>query len=305
MKIRMKSDVMRCDFIVVIEVKDSNLNGDPDCDNQPRTDPFNNEGLASDACFKRKMRNYIDTIYGEEDGYEIYHSGALINDQHNRAWEAIAPGTKDTEKVRSKSHSALQQSVVPKARQWMCDHFFDVRAFGAVMSTNVNCGDVWGPITVQTARSIDPVEINTTTITRASATNEKDRDKAQTFGHKHTVYYGLYTTCISINAFAADKSGFNKKDLDRVSETLVNMLELDRSAARPGVSMRHVFKCQHSHKMGSMPLHKLIERLKIEKIIDTDPRKFSDYNIEFDITGLDEITVTELVDGEEFFFKKS
>ena len=215
----------RYDFVFFFDVENGNPNGDPDAGNLPRMDPETNQGLVSDVCLKRKIRNYVSEAREAKPGYEIYMAErAVLNRQHARAYEATE--TKQVAKKLPKDEEGR------KLTEWMCRNFFDIRSFGAVMTTEVNCGQVRGPVQLSFSRSeeaIMPMEIS---ITRSSVTNEKDIEKERTRGRKHIVPYGLYRAHGFINAKLAEKTGFSEDDLTLLWQALRDMFDLDRSAAR-------------------------------------------------------------------------
>ncbi|MFZ0929013.1 MAG: type I-C CRISPR-associated protein Cas7/Csd2 [Syntrophobacteraceae bacterium] len=276
----------RYDFVYLFDVKDANPNGDPDAGNLPRIDPETGEGLVTDVCLKRKIRNYIAIKHKNTPPYEIYFTeGAVLNLTHKRAYEHIG------EKAEPKK---LPKDAA-KAREitgFMCQNFYDIRTFGAVMSTEVNCGQVRGPVQLSFARSIEPIVSSEHAITRSSVTNEADKEKERTMGRKYTVPYALYRAQGFVNPFLAEQpngTGFNEKDLELLWEALVNAFQFDQSAARPAGSMaaRELIIFRHERALGNVPSHALFERVGIKRSDDSKPaRDYSDYTLELDEKNL-------------------
>lgn len=274
----------RYEFVYLFDVLNGNPNGDPDAGNLPRLDPETNRGLVTDVCLKRKIRNYValEKTNGDKEpasGYHIYmQEKAILNDQHGKAYEAL--GIKSESKKLPKDESKANELT-----RWMCKNFFDIRAFGAVMTTDVNCGQVRGPIQMAFASSIDPIVPLEVSITRMAVTNEKDKDKERTMGRKHIVPYGLYRAHGFISAKLAERTGFSEEDLDLVWRSLVNMFEHDRSAARGEMAARKLIVFKHENTMGDAPAHVLFDSVKVERSegeADTPARSFSDYQVTVD-----------------------
>lgn len=276
----------RFDFVLFFDVKNGNPNGDPDAGNMPRVDPATGHGIVSDVCLKRKVRNYVDLVKGEsiddpdtredEQGYKIYvQEGAVLNERNEMAYvhNDMKPTSK---KLPKKEEERLAVT------QFMCDNFFDIRAFGAVMTTEVNCGQVRGPIQLCFAESVDPVMPLEMSVTRMAVTNAKDADKERTMGRKQYIPYGLYRVEGFISASLAEKTGFSQEDLELFFDALMNMFENDRSAARGLMASRKLFVFRHESKLGNAPAHRLFEAIKVNRLIpDTqEPRSFSDYAFE-------------------------
>lgn len=264
----------KIDFVLLFDVTDANPNGDPDAGNMPRSDAETNHGMITDVCLKRKIRNYVQMVYGEKNGYDIYvKEKAVLTNLQKRAYESI-----DNKKD------------VDAAKNWMCKTFFDIRTFGAVMSLKeANCGQVRGPIQLSFSRSIDPIIQQEFTVTRCAVATEKESEKQdggnRTMGRKFTVPYALYMTKGTINPCLAKQTGFNEQDLDVFVEALKNMFEFDASAARPAGSMvmREVILFKHNRELGSVPAHCLFESIKVEKKEGIEfPRSYSDYNVTID-----------------------
>lgn len=269
----------RYDFVYLFDVKDANPNGDPDAGNLPRVDPETGEGLVTDVCLKRKLRNYVALTKGGRPPHEIYFTdGAVLNLTHKRAYQDIGE-----EPVPNK----LPKDVV-KARRvvdFMCKNFYDIRTFGAVMSTEVNCGQVRGPVQVSFSRSVDPIVTSEHAITRSSVANERDLGKERTMGRKFTVPYGLYRAHGFVNPFLAAKTGFSEDDLALLWEALRNAFQFDQSAARPAGSMaaRQLVIFEHDSQLGRAPSHQLFERVRVVRKDGARPaRSIEDYEIHVD-----------------------
>lgn len=271
----------RYDFVYLFDVKDGNPNGDPDAGNMPRIDPDTGNGLVTDVCLKRKIRNYIALVKEEQPPYDIYvKEKAVLNQQHERAYKALD--------LDPKSKKA---DAVMKAKAWMCQNFFDIRTFGAVMTTGVNCGQVRGPVQLSFARSVDRIAPAEHSITRMAVTTEKEADKQsgdnRTMGRKSTIPYGLYVGHGFISAPLAEQTLFSDDDLDLVWKALEEMFEHDHSAARGLMSAQKLFVFKHDSALGSAPAGKLFDLIKIElKDPAKPPRKFADYDITIDKAGL-------------------
>jgi CRISPR-associated protein Csd2 len=268
----------RYEFVLLYDVENGNPNGDPDAGNMPRIDPETGYGIVTDVCLKRKVRNYAELVKGDSTGYRIYvKEGTPLNSNHEEAY--ISVGLEPGKKADTKG--------VGKARDWMCANFFDVRTFGAVMSTGDNCGQVRGPIQINFSRSIDPIVQQEVTITRQTVTKKEDAEKERTMGRKHVVPYGLYRAEGYVSAkLANDESkgtGFSEEDLALFWDALVNMFEHDHSAARGKMAARKLFIFKHESDLGNAPSHKLFDMVKVERnegvIV---PRKFGDYTVKVD-----------------------
>jgi len=270
----------RFDFIYYFDVKDGNPNGDPDAGNLPRVDAESGHGLVTDVCLKRKVRNYVGLLKGEKPPFEIYvKEKAVLNSQHERAYKALGID------LSVDSGKRKGGDKVDDARQWMCQNFYDIRAFGAVMSTGVNCGQVRGPIQMTFARSVDQVVSSEHSITRMAVTTPKEAEDQsgdnRTMGRKFTIPYGLYCTYGFISAPLASQTGFSEDDLALFWEALQNMFEHDRSAARGFMSARRLIIFEHNSLMGNKPAQELFDRVKVErKEMKTESaRDFSVYSI--------------------------
>ncbi len=282
----------RHDFVYVFDVKDGNPNSDPDDGNLPRIDPETGHGLVTDVCLKRKLRNYVALTRGEDVGHRIYFTdGAVLNRLHEEAYEDL--GEKPTPKRLPKD--------VEKARkltEFMCQNFWDIRTFGAVMTTDVNCGQVRGPIQMSFARSAAPIVTLEHAITRSSVTNERDLEKERTMGRKFTVPYAAYVASGFVNPFLARDTGFSDDDLQLLWESLVNAFQFDQSAARPAGSMacRRLVVFRHPNELGVTPSHVLLDAVSVvPKDGVTVPRSFADYEVTIDRNAIpDEIEVLEM-----------
>lgn len=269
----------RYDFVLLFDVKDGNPNGDPDAGNLPRVDAETARGLVTDVCLKRKVRNYVGMVKKEQPPYEIYvKEKAILNKQHERAYEAIGAG----ELLKSEDKKRKGGDKVDEARAWMCKNFFDVRTFGAVMSTGVNCGQVRGPVQLTFARSVDPIVAQEHSITRMAVATEAEAEKQggdnRTMGRKHTVPYGLYVAHGFVSSHLAAQTGFSDDDLQLLWESLANMFEHDRSAARGEMATRGLYVFKHDSQLGNAHAHSLFARIQ-PKLKDgvTVPRDFGDY----------------------------
>lgn len=281
----------RYEFVYLFDVTNGNPNGDPDAGNLPRLDPETNQGLVTDVCLKRKIRNYVALEKENTQGFEIYlQEKSVLNNQHKKAYEAL----------EIKHEAKKLPKDVEKAREltaWMCANFFDVRTFGAVMTTEVNAGQVRGPIQLAFATSIDPIVPMEVSITRMAVTNEKDLEKERTMGRKHIVPYGLYRVHGFISAKLAEQTGFSEEDLQLLWRSLTNMFEHDRSAARGEMAARKLVVFKHDNAMGNAPAHKLFDLVKVSRKDGADgspARSFADYDITID-SGLPAgVTVQEV-----------
>lgn len=275
----------RYDFIYLFDVKDANPNGDPDAGNLPRIDPETGDGLVTDVCLKRKIRNYVAIAQKNAAPYEIYFTdGAVLNLTHKRAYDhtGVKPESKKLPKDAAKARGITT---------FMCQNFYDIRTFGAVMSTEVNCGQVRGPVQLSFARSIDPIVSLEHAITRSSVTKEEDKEKERTMGRKFTVPYALYRAYGFINPYLAEQTGFDEKDLDLLWEALLNAFQFDQSAARPAGSMaaRKLIVFKHKNALGITPSHVLFERINVKRTDDSKPaRDYKDYTLQIDDKNLPE-----------------
>jgi CRISPR-associated protein Csd2 len=274
----------RYDFVYFFEVTDGNPNGDPDAGNLPRIDPETNQGLVTDVCLKRKVRNYVAEVKADspvEDGQPAHHiyirERAVLNEQHQKAYSGL--GLKAESKKLPKDEAKARELTA-----WMCHNFYDIRAFGAVMTTEVNTGQVRGPIQLTFARSLDPVVPSEFAITRCAVTNEKDRDSERTIGRKFTIPYGLYRGYGFINPTLAARTGFTEDDLALFKAALNEMFELDRSAARGLMSPVRCIAFRHEKATGNARADELFDmvsaQLKSELVAaNRPPRSRHDYTI--------------------------
>ncbi len=276
----------RYEFVYLFDVEMGNPNGDPDAGNMPRIDYETNIGLVSDVCLKRKVRNYIDLLRADsgDQGLEIYiREKAVLNDQHELAYKAAS--LKPTSKKLPK-----KEEDEKKITGWMCENFFDVRTFGAVMTTDINCGQVRGPVQMAFAKSVEPIASQEVSITRMAVTHQRDLEKERTMGRKHVIPYALYRAEGFISAHLAEKTGFSEADLQRFWKALENMFEHDRSAARGKMAARRLIVFKHDSRLGEAPAHKLFEGVRVERLAATGDengerrpaRSFADYRVVLD-----------------------
>ena len=301
----------RYDFVLIFDVKDGNPNGDPDAGNMPRLDAESGHGLVTDVSLKRKVRNFVGLVKEQDerapvDGekrFEIYvREKAILNHQNQRAYSAlnlaITPEEKAPEATENEATDAKKKKPakdkrkgsadeVALARQWMCQNFFDVRSFGAVMSTGINCGQVRGPVQLTFARSVEPIVALEHSITRMAVATEAEAEKQQgdnrTMGRKHTVPYGVYVAHGFVSSFLAKQTGFGADDLQLLWQALGQMFEHDRSAARGEMSTRGLYVFQHDSELGNAPAHALFERLQVQpQEAGAVARSFDAYAVTFD-----------------------
>ncbi len=243
----------RYEFVYFYDVENGNPNGDPDAGNMPRIDPETGYGIVTDVCLKRKIRNYTEIAKNNAERYKIYvEEKAVLNRQNSLAYTA-----KD---IKSEKNKLASKDIT----DWMCNNFFDIRAFGAVMTTEVNCGQVRGPVQINFSKSLTPVTPLEISITRMAVTNEKDLEKERTMGRKHIIPYGLYRVEGYISASLAAKTGFTEDDLAFLKEALVNMFEHDHSAARGKMCARKLFFFKHDTPLGNAPSHELFDLVTSE-----------------------------------------
>jgi len=289
----------RYEFVLLYDVENGNPNGDPDAGNMPRIDPETGYGIVTDVCLKRKIRNYVEMATGDKPRYKIYIKENIpLNTQHKEAYVATgtAVPTNDNERKAIRNNVAKIQEL----RQWMCANFFDIRAFGAVMNTDVPAGIVRGPVQINFSRSIDPIVQQEVTITRLTVT-EEGQDKMTEMGRKHIVPYGLYRAEGYISAKLSNDptkgTGFSEEDLKLFWEALVNMFEHDRSAARGKMAARRLIVFKHESDLGNAPAHKLFELVKVERKPDSNPpRSFNDYDVTLDKAGVPQgVTLIEML----------
>jgi CRISPR-associated protein Csd2 len=278
----------RYEFVYFFDVTNGNPNGDPDAGNMPRLDPESSKGLVTDVSLKRKIRNYIQLSEENTPGYDIYvQEKSVLNQQNQKAYDAL--------EIKSEAKKLPKdQAKAKEVTDWMCANFFDVRAFGAVMTTEVNSGQVRGPLQLAFAKSIDPIIPLEISITRMAVTNEKDLEKERTMGRKHIVPYGLYRVHGFVSAKLAEKTGFSDADLEKVWKALEMMFEHDHSAARGEMAGRKLIVFKHDNALGNAPAHKLFDRVTVERVIGekgTPANGFDDYRISFDTDGLETLGV--------------
>ncbi len=311
----------RHDFVLIFDVTNGNPNGDPDAGNLPRLDPETNHGLVSDVSLKRKIRNYVELAREGEAGHHIYvQEGAILNDKHRQAYIALRPD--DPKAAKDAKLNPRDDAEAKALRDFMCANFFDVRTFGAVMSTGINCGQVKGPVQMTFGSSVEPILPVEISITRMAATNEAEQKKRaeggdtdvrtdnRTMGRKHIVPYGLYVAHGFISAKFAERTGFSEADLDLLFQALTNMFEHDRSAARGEMTARKLIVFRHANALGNAPAHALFDRVSIGRNVDGEfrqlddrglgnlppARKFSDYCVQIGSDGLPEgVEILELL----------
>lgn len=281
----------KIDFVYVFDVQDGNPNGDPDAGNLPRIDAETGEGLVTDVCIKRKVRNYVQvakrTEEGQEEGYDIFiKEKPVLNDEIDKAHD-------DSEVKAAKDKTAA-------ARKFMCKNYYDIRTFGAVMSTGKNAGQVRGPIQITFARSADPIATAEHSITRVAVATPKEAENQKgenhTMGRKATIPYGLYVCHGFISANLAKQTGFSEDDLNLFFEALKNMFDIDRSAARGLMSAQKLIVFRHDSELGNAPANKLFDLVHIEKTTDAAPRSFKDYKVTIDKEHVPAgVTVEELI----------
>ena len=287
----------RYDFVVLFDVKNGNPNGDPDAGNMPRMDPETGCGLVTDVCLKRKIRNYVETVKENDPRFGIYiKDGVPLNRSDRQALEACGEKNPDLKTLKKNT-----PDIDAKLRDYMCGHYYDIRTFGAVMTTFVtaklNCGQVRGPVQLGFARSVDPIMPQEVTITRVAITTEKDAlEKDTEMGRKHIVPYGLYRVEGFVSANLARKTtGFTEEDLELLWQAILNMFENDRSAARGIMAVRRLIIFRHESELGDAPAWKLFELVKAQRREGvTTPRDFSDYEVTVDEANLPEGVTCEV-----------
>ena len=293
----MESIKNRYEFVVLFDVENGNPNGDPDAGNMPRVDPETGHGIVTDVCLKRKIRNYVETVKEGEPGYRIYVKDNVPLNRSDR--EAYAYIGVDEDKIKDEKKNDPDLDL--KIRDFMCSNFYDIRTFGAVMTTftksALNCGQVRGPVQLGFARSIDPIMPQEVTITRCAITTEADAErKNNEMGRKYIVPYALYKVEGYVSANLAKKTtGFSEDDLELLWDAIINMFDVDRAAARGKMAVRKLIIFKHDSELGNAPAHKLFDLVKTEKKPNViSPRAFSDYIITVDRNALPEgVTITE------------
>lgn len=279
----------RYEFVVLFDVENGNPNGDPDAGNMPRIDPESGLGLVTDVCLKRKIRNYIEMVKEDEAGYKIYiKENVPLNRSDREACESLGVTETEDKKVTDalKKLKKSDPDADLKLRDYMCKNFYDIRTFGAVMTTfvkaSLNCGQVRGPVQLGFARSIDPIISQEVTITRVAITTEKDAENKSTeMGRKSIVPYGLYRVEGYVSANLARKvTGFSEEDLDLLWDAIINMFENDHSAARGKMAVRELIVFKHSKELGDFPAYKLFDAVEVKKNETVEyPRKYQDYKV--------------------------
>ena len=280
----------RYEFVILFDVENGNPNGDPDAGNMPRIDPESGLGLVTDVCLKRKIRNYVETVKEDAAGFKIYiKEDVPLNRSDREACEELGIQETDEKKVTEalKQLKKSDPDADVKLRDYMCQNFYDIRTFGAVMTTfvkaSLNCGQVRGPVQIGFARSIDPIVSQEVTITRVAITTEKDAENKSTeMGRKNIVPYGLYRAEGYVSANLARKvTGFSEEDLELLWEAIINMFENDHSAARGKMAVRELIVFKHSKELGDCPAYKLFDAVKVYKKEDVVyPRSYQDYVVE-------------------------
>ena len=273
----------RYDFIFLFDVRNGNPNGDPDAGNMPRLDPETGRGLVTDVALKRKIRNYVAMVRGETKGFDIYmQERAVLNRAHLRGYSEL-------KLVHEPKKLPKDEAKARELTRWMCDNYFDIRTFGAVMSTEVNAGQVRGPVQLTFAESADPIVPMEISITRSSVTNEKDAlQNDRTMGRKHIVPYGLYRAHGFVSGRLANDAkkgtGFSEDDLALLWEALANMFDHDRAAARGEMTARGLIVFEHESDLGNAPAHSLLQRVAVARSNGAagPPRAFSDYAVTVD-----------------------
>ncbi len=289
----------RYEFVILFDVENGNPNGDPDAGNMPRLDPETGYGLVTDVCLKRKIRNYVETAKEGETGFGIYiKDGVPLNTSDNAGFhhagiDGAAAMKPDDLKKAIKKREAEGVDVDHQVKEFMCENFFDIRTFGAVMTTmvkgNLNCGQIRGPVQLGFARSIDPIVPQEVTITRVAITTEADAEKKGTeMGRKYIVPYALYRCEGYVSANLAKKvTGFSEDDLKLLWQAILNMFELDRSAARGKMAVRELIIFKHDCELGYAPAWKLFDTVSVTRKADViSPRAYSDYTVTVDEAAL-------------------
>jgi CRISPR-associated protein Csd2 len=287
----------RYEFVYLFDVTNGNPNGDPDAGNLPRLDPETNCGLVTDVALKRKIRNFVTLDKDGAPGFAIYmQEKAVLNNQHKRAYDALE--IKPEDKKLPKDEAKAREITA-----WMCANFFDVRTFGAVMTTGINAGQVRGPVQLAFATSVEPVLPLEVSITRMAVTTEKEAEAQsgdnRTMGRKHILPYGLYRAHGFVSAKLAERTGFSDDDLQLLWNALINMFEHDRSAARGEMAARKLIVFEHDNAMGNAPAHVLFDAVKVQRAEGTEDRparNFADYRVRVDAEAMPKgVSVRELL----------
>lgn len=293
----------RYDFVLLFDVADGNPNGDPDAGNLPRVDAESGHGLVTDVCIKRKVRNYVQIKFADEIPNKIFvKEKAILNNTIAEAYEYLKIDlTADSADGKKRSKAGVGQGAeIDKARTFLCQNYFDIRTFGAVLTTGANAGQVRGAVQFSFARSIDPVIALEHSITRMAVTTEKDAEKQggdnRTMGRKFTVPYGLYRAHGFISAPLANQTGFTEDDLKLLWEALIGMFEHDRSAARGMMTTRGLYVFKHDSVMGNAPAHELFDRIQVKRIDNSKvARSFADYQVSVNETGLSDVSLIKMI----------
>ena len=284
----------RYEFVYLFDVENGNPNGDPDAGNMPRIDPETSYGLVTDVCLKRKIRNFVEIVKGNQSPFRIYiREKSVLSTIRKDAYKAV------------KKNEATVKNIIELGRDWMCKNFFDVRTFGAVMSVKENnCGQVRGPVQLNFARSIEsivPMEVSITRMAVETEREAKDREESgavQTMGRKHIVPYALYRAEGYISAHLATQTGFSEEDLKLLWDSLINMFDHDHSAARGKMNARKLTVFKHDSMLGNAPAHKLFDLVTVKRATDESipARAFSDYNVTIDRSNVpDGVTLEEKI----------
>ncbi|MCE5300358.1 MAG: type I-C CRISPR-associated protein Cas7/Csd2 [Spirochaetia bacterium] len=281
----------RYEFVVLYDVENGNPNGDPDAGNLPRIDYETGNGIVTDVCIKRKVRNFVEITKDGKKGFDIYvKDGSILNNTNKKAYDAF--DLKPEEKKLPKDDEQAR-----KITEFMCENFYDIRAFGAVMTTKVNCGQVRGPVQFGFSKSIDPIVQQEVSITRIAVTDEGDKaaESGHTMGKKFIVPYGLYRMEGYISPYFARQTGFSEEDKDVLFDALKNMFEHDRSAARGNMAVRKLFVFKHDTELGNAQAHKLFETISVKRKDESKPaRSFTDYEVTVTAAPAG-VTATELM----------
>ena len=291
----------RYEFVILFDVENGNPNGDPDAGNMPRVDPDTGLGLVTDVCLKRKIRNYVETVKEDSAGYRIYvKEGVPLNRSDKDAYTAL-----DVDEKKVKDAKKKDPELDLKVRDWMCANFYDIRTFGAVMTTfmkdALNCGQVRGPVQLGFARSIEPIYPQEITITRVAITTEADAEKKGTeMGRKYIVPYGLYRCEGYVSANLARKTtGFSEADLQLLWTSIINMFENDHAAGRGKMAVRELIVFKHDSELGNAPSWKLFDAVQVRRKIENDPapaRAYSDYQVTVNEAAIpDGVTCTRMI----------
>lgn len=288
----------RYDFVVLFDVENGNPNGDPDADNMPRMDLETGQGIVTDVCLKRKIRNYVETVKEDAENYGIYiKENVPLNRSDARAYEETGVSSRNIKEKRKNNENPDLE-----VRDFMCRNFYDIRTFGAVMTTfvkdNLNCGQVRGPVQLGFAKSIDPIVPQEVTITRVAITTEADAERKGTeMGRKYIVPYGLYRTEGYVSANLARKvTGFSEEDLQLLWEAIINMFEHDHSAARGNMAVRELIVFKHDSELGNAPSFKLFEKVKVQRKDRSKPaRAYADYDVKVEAEMPEGVTCIRMI----------